>query len=96
MKHLARVREIKALQSRYRGATLPVTVQADILTPCPTGGDCMQVHDLGLYDKKGTSRLQEIGKHPLNEVLMAASTRFILIPKNGWNMRVSRREKSGN
>ncbi|TGO02838.1 hypothetical protein PN36_18255 [Candidatus Thiomargarita nelsonii] len=69
LNHLARVREVKALQRRYRGATLPVTVQADILTPCPTGGDCMQVHDLGLYDKKSTFRLQEIGKRRLDEML---------------------------
>jgi len=74
LKHLARVREIKALQSPYRGAALPVTVQTDIFTPCPTGGDCMQVHDLGLYEKKGTFRLQEIGKHPLNEDDMLSFT----------------------
>jgi hypothetical protein len=74
LKLLARVREIKALQSRYRGATLPVTVQTDILIPCPTGGDCMQVHNLGLYKKKGTFRLQEIGKLPLNEDDMLSFT----------------------
>ncbi|MEN8221152.1 MAG: hypothetical protein ABFS56_33340, partial [Pseudomonadota bacterium] len=77
LNHLARVREIKALQSRYRGATLPVTVQTDILTPvkaCPTGRDCMQVHELGLYEKKGTFRLQEIGKRRLNEDDMLSFT----------------------
>jgi len=70
LNHLARLREIKALQNSSRGATQPVTVQTDILTPvkaCPSGGNCMQLHDLGLYNKKGTSRLPEIGKHRLNK-----------------------------
>lgn len=67
---LARVREIKALQSPYRGATKPVTVQTDILTPvkaCPTGGNCMQLHYLGLYDNKGSFHFPKIGKHRLNK-----------------------------
>jgi hypothetical protein len=69
LNQLARIREIKALQSSTRGT--PVTVQMDILTPCPTGGDCMPVHDLGLYNKKGSAPLQEIGKYGLkkNDIL---------------------------
>lgn len=70
LNHLARLREIKALQNSFRGATKAVTVQTDILTPvkaCPIGGDCRQLHDLGLYNKKATFRWQEIGKQRLNK-----------------------------
>jgi len=67
LNHLARVREIKALQNRDSGTITPITVKTDILTPCTTGRDCIQVHDLGLYNKKASSNLQQIGKHRLNK-----------------------------
>ncbi len=68
LNHLARLREIKALQNSDRTTTKPVTVQTDILTPikaCPTGGDCINIPSLGWYHKKETSDLPEIGTHRL-------------------------------
>jgi hypothetical protein len=67
---LARIREIKALQSHPRRATLPVTVPTKILKPvkaCPTGGDCISLHHLGLYEKNELSGLQDVGKHHLSK-----------------------------
>jgi hypothetical protein len=58
-----RLREIKALQSS--GANRPVTVQIEHRRPvktCPTGKDCIQLHDLGRYETIRTYRLPEIGK----------------------------------
>jgi hypothetical protein len=58
---LARIREIKALQSRPRGATLPVVVQSYLHKACSTRENCVQLpHHLGLYRKTGPYRLQEI------------------------------------
>jgi hypothetical protein len=66
LNHLARVREIKALQNPDSSTSTPITVQTDILTPCKTSKDCIQVHDLGLYKRKRTPNLQKIGKYRLN------------------------------
>jgi len=68
LNHWLRLREIKALQSS--GATLPVTVQIEHRRPvktCPTGKDCMQLHDLGRYETIGTYRLPEIAKQHLRK-----------------------------
>jgi hypothetical protein len=69
LNNLARVREIKALKSSSR-ATLPVTVQTEILKPvkaCPIGGDCITLHHLGLYEKNELSVLQDIGKQQFSK-----------------------------
>jgi hypothetical protein len=67
---LARIREIKALESRPRGATLPVVVQSYLHTPvkiCSSGG-CVELPDgLGLHKKTGPISLQKIGERPLSK-----------------------------
>ena len=70
LNHFARLREIKALQSSYQSATLAVTLQTTIFKPvktCPTGGNCMQLYDLGFYEKKLIDNFQEIGRQSLNK-----------------------------
>jgi len=65
---LARIREIKALQSK--DTVLPVTVQTDIFSPCTTGEDCVPLpHDLGLHRKTGTYPLSEIGERHQGDIL---------------------------
>jgi hypothetical protein len=67
---LARVRELKALQSRG-GGPLPVTVQVTVYSPinaCPPGAACVMLsNNLGLHRKMGTYPLLEIEKHSLSK-----------------------------
>jgi hypothetical protein len=70
---LARIRELKALQSP-RGSTLPVTVQTFILTPdqsCQKGGNCVRFPEpyssWGWYRKNGPYSLQEMNGRKLNK-----------------------------
>jgi len=67
---LARVREIKALQSRG-GGPLPVTVQVTVYSPinsCPPGAACVMLSsNLGLHRKMGAYPLLEIEKHSLSK-----------------------------
>ena len=72
LNHLARLREIMALQSSHPRATFPVTLQADILKPatvCPKKENCISLSEygLGFYNKKKLSRFQDIGKYHLNK-----------------------------
>ncbi|TGO03268.1 hypothetical protein PN36_10085 [Candidatus Thiomargarita nelsonii] len=70
---LARIRDIKALQSRPLGATLPVVVQGYIHTPvksCSTRETCVQLpHNLALYRKRGPYPLQDIETLNKNDIL---------------------------
>ncbi len=70
---LARIREIKALQSRPLGATLPVVVQSYIHTPvksCSTRETCVQLpHNLALYRKRGPYPLRDIETLNKNDIL---------------------------
>ncbi len=72
---LARVRELKALQSS-RGSQLPVGLQAYVLSPvsfCQPGPNCRRIRIRGLnqnqyYRKtKGPYRLQELEKQTMNQ-----------------------------
>lgn len=62
---LARIREIKALESPL-DATLTVGIDIFLLTAvksCPEGVNCVKLHHgLGLHQKKGPYSLQEIGE----------------------------------
>jgi len=70
---LARIREIKVLQSRPLGTTLPVVVQSYIHTPvksCSTRETCVQLpHNLALYRKKGPYPLRDIETLNKNDIL---------------------------
>ncbi len=69
LNHFARLREIKALKSSSQ-ASSPVKLEPTILKPvktCTTGGNCMQLHDLGFYEKKELPNFQEIGRQSLNK-----------------------------
>ncbi len=68
---LARIREIKALQSR-RGRKIPVTLQADILSPvgsCQTGPNCRFMEGEGQFYRKikGPYSLADIQKLVLTQ-----------------------------
>ena len=70
LKKLARIRELKGLQSR-RSRRLPVTLQSYLLSPddsCFSGRDCLELpNDLGWHRKTGPYALPEIETHTLNE-----------------------------
>jgi len=67
---LARIRELKALQSR-RSRRLPVTLQSYLLSPddyCLSGPDCLELpNDFGWHRKTGPYTLPEIETRTLNE-----------------------------
>ncbi len=70
---LARIREIKALESHPHGATSPVLVQSYLHTPvkiCPNGANCVELpHGLGLHEMRGPISLQKIGDLSKNDIL---------------------------
>ncbi|HEC85959.1 MAG: hypothetical protein DRR08_15580 [Candidatus Parabeggiatoa sp. nov. 2] len=64
LKQMARVRELKALQS-HRGRTLPVAVQTYLLSPvstCRNGANCVLLSDYGLGWHRKT------GPYPLSDI----------------------------
>ncbi len=67
---LARIRELKAIQS-HRSRRLPVTLQSYLLSPdnsCHRGPDCLELpNDLGWHRKTGPYALPEIETRTLNE-----------------------------
>ncbi len=72
---LARIRDIKALESRPRSATSPVVLQSYLHTPvktCSNEVDCVDLrHGLGLHKKTGPISLHKIGEYSLkkNDIL---------------------------
>lgn len=68
---LARIRELKGLQSRSGSRRLPVTLQSYLLTPdnsCSTQANCLELpNNLGKHRKTGPYTLQQIETRILNE-----------------------------
>ncbi len=68
LNQLRRIREIKALKSRYQGTEVKVQVEIFTLAKtCPTDGECIPLYNLGLHHKKGPYQLKDIGQQTLNK-----------------------------
>jgi len=71
LKKVARLRELKMLQSTHSSNTLPVLVQTAVLSPvnsCPQDAKCVKLPDsLGWHRKTGPYNLQEIEGRTLNQ-----------------------------
>jgi hypothetical protein len=69
LKKLARIRELKGLQSPF-GSTLPVEVKISIWNPdkaCLKGANCVSIRGLGWYRKTELYRFQEIERRILSQ-----------------------------
>ncbi|TGO02419.1 hypothetical protein PN36_25455 [Candidatus Thiomargarita nelsonii] len=67
LKKMARIRELKALQSPRGNSNLPVAVQTYLFKPCLNGQNCVPLSNLGKHRKTGPYRFQEIEKLTLNQ-----------------------------